>query len=282
MTQRVGGLVLGMLLVGTTGWAGEYVEPCKEIQWTPDNVYYVRSTLHVATHIILPEPMQGKPVAGDGTLWSINGENIHLFVQPKTSKVEEGAQTSASVVSTSNTSYDFLIERVFDAPDVCIKLVREGQGQAVGSQGWQTPQQRADTHLHEQLAQAKRSIASLRKAQKQEQAKYQQQVLKTLAEYRTKIYTGYVWDGASRQFGDAFISDVYDDGRFTFIRVTHDNQGLMQVQTRIEDKKEMVEYSYDAGKKIYTVVGMYPELLLTYDETTMEIHRTSSHTWGGY
>ncbi len=281
MTYRMG-IVLLLLLHATTGWAGEYVEPCKEIRWTPDNVYFVRSKLHVATHIILPEPMQGKPVAGDGTLWSINGENIHLFIQPKTSKVDEGAQTSASVVSTSNTSYDFLIERVYDAPDVCIKLVREGRGQTVGTQGWQTPQQRAERQLQQQLTQAQQSIVSLRKVQEQEKAKYKQQVLKTLAEYRTKIYTGYIWEGESRQFGDTFISDVYDDGRFTFIRVTHDNQGLMQLQTRIEDKKEMLEYTYDAGKKIYTVVGIYPELLLTYDETTMEIHRKTSQTWGGY
>ena len=132
-------LLVSMLLPGVV-WGyeddeGEYVEPCKEIRWVPNNVYFVRSTLHVATHIILPEPMQGSPVAGDGTLWSVSGENIHLFVQPKTSKVEEGAQTSTSVVSTSNTSYDFLIERVYEHPDVCIKIVKDGPAQFTGLRG---------------------------------------------------------------------------------------------------------------------------------------------------
>ncbi len=274
---------LVIFLVGSSAtWAQGPVEPCQELSWTPNTVYRVKSQLHVATHIMLPEPMQGKPVAGNATLWAVSGENVHLFIKPKTAEVEEGQATSVSVISVNNESFDFLIERVTKKPDVCIKIVKD-DGHAFGNtQGWSTPQQRHDQELADQLQQAQQQITALRTAQEKARAGQQAQVLKTLAEYRTKIYTGYVWDGGNEHFGKNIVSDVYDDGRFTFIRVTHDNKGILQLRTRIAGKEEMIEYDYDEAKKLYTVAGIYPELLLSYDETTIEVHRKNTNTWGGY
>ena len=276
-------LFLVLLLVESAStWAQGPVEPCQELSWTPNTVYRVKSQLHVATHIMLPEPMQGKPVAGNATLWAVSGENVHLFIKPKTAEVEEGQTTSVSVISVNNESFDFLIERVTKKPDVCITIMKDEGSTFKGQQGWLTPQQRHDQQLADQLQQAQQQIAALRAAQQQARTAQQAQVLKTLAEYRTKIYTGYAWDGGNEHFGKSVVSDVYDDGRFTFIRVTHDNKGILQLRTRIDGQEEMIEYDYDASKKLYTVAGIYPELLLSYDDTTIEVHRNSLNTGGGY
>lgn len=264
-------------------WAGTGVEPCKEISWTPDNVYTVRSQLHVATHIILPEPMQGKPVAGNATLWAVSGENVHLFIKPKTKDASEGTQTSVSVVSGDNTSFDFFVERVTSAPDICIKIVKDdtsefGEGH---QQGWKTPQQQDVEQLAAQLSAAQQTAAQYRKQITTVKQSSQQQLLKTLAEYRMHIYTGYTWeDEGASFFGESFISDVYDDGRFTFIRVTHDNKAILQISATIDGKEEMIEYAYDEGKKIYTIAGIFPAFVLRYDESEIDVKRRDGATGG--
>lgn len=274
-------LVLG---VGSTAWAKMDVAPCKEISWTPNNVYTVRSQLHVATHIILPEPMQGKPVAGNATLWAVNGENVHLFIKPKTLGEREGAQTSVSVIGEDNASFDFYIERVASNPDLCIKIVKDQTPDfqdAPASQGWRTPQQHKTQQLAAQLTAAQQTVAHHQQQLAKVKASSQQQILQTLADYRTHIYTGYVWeDGGSDFFGNDVISDVYDDGRFTFIRVTHDNKGLLQISATIEGEEEMLEYDYDEDRRIYTIAGIFPAFVMRYDESEIEVKRRDGRTKG--
>ncbi len=287
MRSRVIGLCAVLVLgvgCGSTAWAKMDVAPCKEISWTPNNVYTVRSQLHVATHIILPEPMQGKPVAGNATLWAVNGENVHLFIKPKTLGEREGAQTSVSVIGEDNTSFDFYIERVASNPDLCIKIVKDltpdFQASPV-SQGWRTPHQKNDQHLAAQLTAAQQTMAGHRQQLAKVKASSQEQVLQTLADYRTHIYTGYEWeDGGSDFFGDDVISDVYDDGRFTFIRVTHDNKGLLQISATIEGEEEMLEYDYDEAGRIYTIAGIFPAFVMRYDESEIEVKRRDGRTKG--
>lgn len=274
-------LVLG---VGSTAWAKMDVAPCKEISWTPNNVYTVHSQLHVATHIILPEPMQGKPVAGNATLWAVNGENVHLFIKPKTLGEKEGAQTSVSVIGEDNTSFDFFIERVARDPDICIKIVKDQTPDfhdAPASQGWRTPQQHQTQQLAAQITAAQQTMSQHQQQLAKVKASSQQQILQTLADYRTHIYTGYVWeDGGSDFFGDDVISDVYDDGRFTFIRVTHDNKGLLQISATIEGEEEMLEYDYDEDRRIYTIAGIFPAFVMRYDESEIEVKRRDGRTKG--
>lgn len=273
---------LGILGSAPT-WAGTGVEPCKEISWVPDNVYAVRSQLHVATHIILPEPMQGKPVAGNATLWAVNGENVHLFIKPKTKEASEGTQTSVSVISRDNTSFDFFVERVSHTPDVCIKIVKDFSTPSVGGSlnGWKTPQQQDAEHLAGQLRAAQQTAARYRQQIEEVKASSQQQLLNTLAEYRMHIYTGYSWeDGGSSFFGEAYISDVYDDGRFTYIRVTHDNKAILQISATIDGQEEMLEYAYDEGRKMYTIAGIFPAFVMRYDDSDIDVKRRDGRTAG--
>lgn len=282
MRHLLASVYLGILWSAPT-WAGTGVEPCKEISWVPGNVYAVRSQLHVATHIILPEPMQGKPVAGNATLWAVNGENVHLFIKPKTKEASEGTHTSVSVISENNTSFDFLVERVTQSPDVCIKIVKDTSSPMVGGQlhGWKTPQQQDAEHLAGQLRAAHQASARYRQQIEEVKASSQQQLLKTLAEYRMHIYTGYTWeDGGSSFFGEDYISDVYDDGRFTYIRVTHDNTAILQISATINGEEEMLEYAYDEGRKMYTIAGIFPAFVMRYDDSAIDVKRRDGRTAG--
>ena len=167
---------------------------------------------------------------------------------------------------------------------MCIKIVKDAApqfGEEPSRQGWKTPQQQNDEQLAGQLSAAHQTAATYRQQIATVKQESQQQLLRTLADYRMHIYTGYTWDeGGSSFFGEKSISDVYDDGRFTFIRVTHDNTGVLQMSATIDGQEEMIEYAYDASRKIYTISGIYPAFVMRYDESEIEVKRRDAATGG--
>ncbi len=62
-------------------------------------------------------------------------------------------------------------------------------------------------------------------------------VMDALRKYRYHIFTRYNWSTGSGFAGKNIISDVYDDGRFTYIRLSNPNRGLMAVQAEVGGKK---------------------------------------------
>ena len=81
--------------------------------------------------------------------------------------------------------------------------------------------------------------------------------------------------------GKELISDVYDDGRFTFIRFVGGNRGLLAVTAEIDGKKELIEYKKDSTD-IYKICGIYPEFVLKYGKSKVNIKRKDNLGNGTY
>ncbi len=81
--------------------------------------------------------------------------------------------------------------------------------------------------------------------------------------------------------GKELISDVYDDGRFTFIRFVAGNRGLLAVTAEIDGKKELIEYKKDSTD-IYKICGIYPEFVLKYGKSKVNIKRKDNLGNGTY
>lgn len=254
--------------------------PCKEISWIPNQVYYVNSKLHTSTHIILPEPMQGQPVNGNPSLWAVAGENIHLFIKPKNYGNTEGKSTTVTVVSSNNNSYDFIVNRVNKDPDVCIKITQENyvnnhKKNGIGQNGWLTEQEKKIDYLSNNVSELSLQLQHQKISNKQK-------TLDTLAQYRANIYTGYSWTKGKGFSNKDVVSDVWDDGRFTYIRLRLDNKGIFSLHGYISNKPEMLEADYDSDTKIYTVAGLYRKFDLVYDKSKVTIERDNDKTSGGY
>ena len=100
-----------------------------------------------------------------------------------------------------------------------------------------------------------------------------------LKQYRKEVFTGYQWTNAKGFFaegagdGKGVIDSVYDDGRFTHVRLTRANRGLMSVEADLDGKTEMLEYSYDAPTKVYTISGIFPKFIMKTGESSVTISR---------
>jgi len=245
--------------------------PCSTIQWQPNRVYAIHARLHHAIHIVLPEPASGKPVVGNPDLWQVDGQSTHVFIKPTNADSPEGSSTSLTIVGQSNTSYDFIARRVANiaAADECVYINRDG-GLIGSGTDWRTGEERRVEQLQKQVDSMQQQVAASRDAA-------DRKALDAVHEYRGRVFTGYKWGNGSGFLGKNVVSDVWDDGRFTFIRIDQDNKGLMQVTASVDGKDELIEYDYDSTKKLYTLAGLYPELTLHYDKSTIKITRHDAH-----
>ena len=271
--QRLFSALLFLVLVNSASAAD--VQPCREIHWQPYQLYTVTASLHQRTHIILPEPIQGKPVPGSPQLWDIDGENIHLFIKPKNFGNNEGGQTTVTAVSTSNTSYDFVVKRVKDNADVCVRIVQDGGIDGGQPNGWQSKLERENFSLRSQINFQRQQVQA-------ERSKGEQATLDALHAYRSQIYTRYEWKGGKSFFNESNVTDVWDDGRWTYVRINTDNKGLMQVTAIVQDKEELIEYDYNSDQRVYQLAGLYPEFVLRYNKAEITVERQDSATSGAY
>jgi hypothetical protein len=250
------------------------VTRCRVIHKTDGRVYTVRATLHKAAHIILPEPILGRPINGNVDLWQVEGQNNHLFIKP-TTKMKDGAETTVTVIGISNQSYDFRAVRSA-TPDYCIEIKNDGtliHGNALSQ--WQAPQQRNNDRLRMEVGQLRNELAGERERTKA-------QIENAMLEYRGHIYTRYQWGKGNGFMGKSVISDVWDDGRWSYIRVASDNKGLLTVAGLLDGKKELIEYQYDRENMIYKIIGIYPKLFLRYGNSKITVTRGDEQTAGAF
>lgn len=252
---------------------------CTLLKHKDGDTHKIPTKLNAYTHIVLPENvMQGtKAIVGNSTLWNSDVAGPHIYIKP-TNKGSLGKSTTLSVVGQSGKGYDFLVERHGKLKSACFKLV---EGVVFDK-----------SHKNALTANATKKSNSMELAMLWKDKYYQEKadnkklvkdsVIEALRRYRYQIYTRYTWDEGEGFIGKNLVSDVYDDGRFTYIRVRNQNKGIMIVEAELSDQVEIVEAKFDSLNKMYTVSGIFPKFTLKYGESSLEIERYDNSTVGDY
>ncbi|MNR16076.1 Conjugal transfer protein [compost metagenome] len=107
-------------------------------------------------------------------------------------------------------------------------------------------------------------------------------VMEALRRFRYHVYTRYSWDEGKGFAAKGIITDVYDDGRFTYIRLNQPNRGLLSVETEIGEKNAVVPTKYDDAYGMYVISGIYPKFSLKADEAQINVTRSDSRTNGEF
>jgi type IV secretory pathway VirB9-like protein len=262
-------VLLTVLLLPAMSFAGSS-EKCEVIHWQPDHVYTLTGSINYATHITMPVSSSVDPVVGNSDresstgLWHVEyrqGQN-NLFFKPTDKRLADGSQTNMTYVGDDGNSYEFILKRVDQPKYVCVVIEKNG-GLMDGSWShYQTPNQRLmkllSVQLHQQNTQITRSDQQIISQQR-----------KALSAYRSHIYTDYTWSGRGDWWGTHDVNSVYDDGRWTYIRLNTDNKGVMSVYGIVSGHQELLQYHYDAQNKVYRISGIYPALVLIYDKNTL-------------
>lgn len=234
-------------------------QQCQMIHWVGNRVYTIKGSMNMATHFVFPETAVDV-IVGNKDLWVEEHKLNHVFVKPNTNK-SEGETSTLTYIGDSNTSYEFVLKRVPDSEAVpCVIISRNGG--LMNSNSWSNYQNR-DREI----------IQTLTSQFEHEKMQIIRQQQNALDKYRGTIFTNYKWKEAGGWFGHNFVSDVYDDGRWTYIRVNSDNKGVMSICGCVDGKNIVLQFTYDEVTKMYRVSGIYPKLTLTYGRDTVVIYR---------
>ena len=268
--STIAGLILLLTVFSMSSHAEG--EQCRLVNHEQHKFVRIKSRLHHGTHIELPEILIARPVTGNRDLWDVEGENRHIFVKPNDAGTEEGSSTTITAVSRSNRAYHFMVERSDDDFDLCVVVTHDGEFLPEGA--FSGFARRADEHTA--LYQERLDALQLRLDEEQQNAA--DRVSAALDEYRMQLFTGYHWKGGRPPYGKDLVSDVYDDGRFTYIRVRHNLEGAMSLFADNNGREQFIEYRYDEDKRMYIVTGIFNRIYMKADaRTQIVISRRSDH-----
>lgn len=249
---------------------------CKVIKAKGNRVYSIKAQIHKYTHIQLPERFMDKPLTGNDALWDVDGQGNHAMIKPNSDEPEGKTTTLTMIGAESNKAYQFIVTRVAADPDVCV-MVENGEESIFKTN--EIDSYRSPKEL--EIMGLEKHIAELQGSLEEEKTISDRRIEQALSKYRTMIYTRYEWDNGFSFKGKDLVTDVYDDGRFTYIRLKADNRGLMAVTAEIDDKMEMVEYKLDS-ENIYKVAGIYPKFTLKYGQSQVTVNRKDNLSNGVY
>ena len=261
-------LVILLLILPVVSTAANYPTSCRIVEWNSDTIIRVNSAVNHGTRIQFPSDLKREPTSSNPEMWKTNGEMNQVLLKP-TSKTKYGASAVVRVFTKAGYAYDVHVNRTNHAEqDICVKVVHAVDRFAtvndelsamafVGPQTQQALMYQNMQHQNQLSEQQRVSDDRVRKA-----------VVESLRRYRYHIYTRYNWPEK-----ETVISDVYDDGRFTYIRLNRSNAGLMSVESKLGGKTEVVEADYDDSYGMYQIVGIYPEFTMILNNNRIEINR---------
>jgi type IV secretory pathway VirB9-like protein len=235
---------------------------CSIVHWHEGDVITVTASLNKATHITFPEN-NTDVIVGNNELWDVDFTHNHVWIKPNTVE-KDGSATTVSYVGESNTSYEMYIKRKTGNHPICY-IVKKPE-ELVNKQSWNKVNKPDSPVVANRIA-----IERQRRATNQ----IIKQTRDALSKYRKSIFTGYLVNEGEGWFSNngELVSSVYDDGRFTYIRVLDDSRGLMSVFGMIDGKQELLESEYDPATKMYEVSGVFPEFTMRAGDSEVLIKR---------
>ncbi|MDU8539829.1 TrbG/VirB9 family P-type conjugative transfer protein [Pseudomonas syringae pv. actinidiae] len=255
---------------------------CRVIHWKPDAVLTINSAMYLGTRIELPADNLIPPKSSS-ELWDAEGAANQVLIKPN-SDTEQGKTGVVRIWTTDGSSYDVVTNRASNAQnDVCVKIVSDGMFFTPGARDALNGQ---SSNLARGAAASGEQVQALQQQlmrQKQEsQAQTQKAVYEALRRFRYHVYTGYTWNQGKGFEAEGLVTDVYDDGRFTYIRLDKPNRGLMSVETVVGGKTAVVPTKYDDAYGMYVISGIYPSFNLKMDDSEMSIERKNNKTLGEF
>ncbi|HDY7474796.1 TrbG/VirB9 family P-type conjugative transfer protein [Vibrio vulnificus] len=264
--------------------APSYSTTCKPVKHKNGEIISVYSAPLLGGRIQLPANLVTAPLVSNSHLWDVDGlkGSNQIFLKPN-SQAAEGKSTMIFATTEEGKVYDIMAHRVnADQNQACV-IVSSGSSmfsekqQADLSQFMASRLPSTTQHDQREIQRLQQALATL---QEQSKDSTQKAVVEALQKYQYRIYTRYDWNEGTDFVGRNTLSDVYDDGQFTYLRLSNPNRGILSVETVIGGKRAIAPTRYIDHYGMYKVTGIYPRFTLRIDDVTIEVNRRDNRTKG--
>lgn len=241
---------------------------CRTVHWRPGDIIRLHAQPYKQIHVALPEAGIDV-IMGDKELWALDWINNRIFIKP-TSRSSEGRATTISAIGQSGNAYEFLVSRVPEGAELahCVYIVADAG--LISRANWSKAESIGADGSSYASGSMVRELSTLR----ERNAELERQNREGLKAYRKKLNSNYGWEtGAFSRWNGGEVESVYDDGRFTYVRVKDGAQGLLSIMAEIDGRATLLEYSYDAPTRTYQISGIFPKFTMRSGEQTMSVLR---------
>ena len=159
-----------------------------------------------------------------------------------------------------------VVNRVTEAAEVAHCVYINADGGLISRAAWSKPTER-EQEITTALG---REIVNLR----EQNENLDRQGRDGMKNYRKKLNSNYGWSkGMFSRWNGGEVDSVYDDGRFTYVRMKDEGEGLVSIMAEIDGKAQLLEYAFDAPSRTYQISGIFPKFTLRSGEQAMSITR---------
>lgn len=231
-------------------------ETCNQLNYLPGDVITVNSSEDLGTRIELPVNLSAAPMVTNAQHWDVladEGDN-QIVITPISSK-KGGESTMIFAFVEDGKTFDIRADRVVTNKknDSCVmvngrkKLQRAKQ---LNAKQVKPKPMLVDVNLVES---AHEKLVNLELKSKQKEIEVSTAKQQAISDYQQQIFTNYKWNQSGSFFGESVLSDIYDDGRQTFVRLNKPNERNIKIESVIDGQ---------ATEQLVNVVG---ENLISFD-----------------
>jgi len=245
---------------------GEPALSCRTINWQRGDIIRLQAQPFKQIHVALPEAGIDV-IMGDKELWALDWINSRIFIKP-TSRSSEGRSTTISAIGQSGNAYEFLVTRVPENLEISHCVYIQADPGLISRGAWaRAGDQRSDGSYAQD---SRQEVTALR----ERNAGLERQARDSMKAYRKKLNSNYGWEtGLFSRWTAGEIESVYDDGRFTYVRMKEGAQGLASIMAELDGKAVLLDYAYDEPTRTYQISGLFPKFTLYSGKQTLSITR---------
>ncbi len=273
--------ILALAMFSYSSYANSH--ECTRINTKPDQIVHVNTAMLMGTRVQLPSNLLAEPLVSNDALWDVEGVigTNQLFIKPN-SKLDNGKQTMIFAYTDDGRVFDIQANRTSSMKNQPCVLVNTDKryfdkDTSKQLQSFVTTQQNNGNYAQAQVSQMRQQMSMM---QRQFDDEKKAAVVEALKKYRYHIYTRYTWQEGKDFIGQHTIADVYDDGRFTYIRLANPNKGVLSVTTEIGGKAAIAPVKYDDAYGMYRLTGIYPRFTLKVDNVVINVERSDNRSKG--
>lgn len=248
------------------------LEAWRAIVMAPGTRETIQANPNVSTRIQFPGRVTFRQVSTPG-LWDSAMEGTSVWIRPTELQAPDVAgMTGLTVFTEGGRTYDFLIGATAGVPPSCVLVVdyptpappaAAQQRGAPAARGGSSQAERLEAQrreLEQQLSLLRRQVI--------------QQAEDRIREFRYSVHTRYAWKaGRGDSDGTNLVTSVYDDGRFTYVRIATSAFGIPSVSGSLDGKDVLLQYEYDDLTGVFTVQGLYDRLRIRIGTHLIDVTR---------
>ena len=237
---------------------------CEGLNYRSGDVISVNTSSRLGTRIELPSNLTERPMITNAQRWDVLGDvgSKHIMIAPVDNE-KGGESTMIFAFTEGGKAFDIRADRVLNdnKNDSCV--IVGSKSKFSRASGYKQPVKPVTQSVVAQ---------PIEQVKKPTEVDTKQVINNAVKEYQKLIFTNYKWKQSGSFFGEAVLSDIYDDGRQTFIRLNKPHQRNITIET-INKNSSMFHDIEVVGDNLVSFDGVYTKFVVSIADTKVNVTR---------